>query len=465
MQIQAAISAASTAGGGTVEVPAGTFMSGPITLASTINLQIDSGATLKAVAMANYPNNTSPANFIEISAKKNVEISGSGTIDGNGQDWWTAFNANSNISRPRLIDGKSSGGVSNDTLWIRNVTLQNSPMFNLALSGSNNVTIDGITIFNPTSPTSNISPNTDGIDMGGMHWLIENSTIDTGDDNIVAKPGSTICGDMTVTNCLFKHGHGMSIGGQTNLGLNGLTVTNCTFDGTTTGIRMKASRANPDAGGLVTNCTYSNITMYNVQYPININSYYPSTIPANPQDPAQTITATTPFWQNITISNMTSTWDNTRTSYSSSIQNSSYTGIIWGLPEAPVLNVAMTNVKISGAKFGIDINHVRNVSFDSQCSFTNSSGGNLISTSSAATPYDALMVPSDWTDTDIGSPLPVTTTIYNPNVNIPSLLVGGTGFTGTSDQFNLESQDITGNALVSARSRRWRRRTQAHWRA
>src|SRR4051812_4348653 len=36
--IQAAINAASSAGGGTVEVPAGTFMSGPITVASKINL-------------------------------------------------------------------------------------------------------------------------------------------------------------------------------------------------------------------------------------------------------------------------------------------------------------------------------------------------------------------------------------------------------------------------------------------
>ena len=83
--------------------------------------------------------------------------------------------------------------------------------------------------------------------------------------------GRPSCEDFYVTNCTFKHGHGLSIGGQTNLGLNGLTATNITFDGTTTGIRMKASRI---AGGLVQNCTYSNITMYNVQYPININSYY-----------------------------------------------------------------------------------------------------------------------------------------------------------------------------------------------
>src|SRR3954466_15275281 len=117
MPIQNAITAASSAGGGTVEVPAGTFMSGPITLSSKINLQIDTGATLKAVAMANYPNNTSPSNFISISGKNNVEISGSGTIDGNGQDWWAAYIANNTISRPRIINGSLSNGTSNDKIW------------------------------------------------------------------------------------------------------------------------------------------------------------------------------------------------------------------------------------------------------------------------------------------------------------------------------------------------------------
>ena len=102
--IQAAITAATNAGGGTVEVPAGTFMSGPITLASKINLQIDSGAMLKALSMANYPNNTAPSNFISIVAKNNVEISGSGTIDGNGADWWAAYNAIRQYHQPAPPD-------------------------------------------------------------------------------------------------------------------------------------------------------------------------------------------------------------------------------------------------------------------------------------------------------------------------------------------------------------------------
>jgi hypothetical protein len=444
--IQNAISAATAAGGGTVEIPGpGTFMSGPITLATKINLQIDAGATLKAVAMANYPNNTSPANFISISSKNNVEISGSGTIDGNGQDWWTAYIANNAINRPRLINASGS----NDTLWIRNVTLQYSPQFDCALSGSNNVTIDGITIFNPTSNTSNISPNTDGIDMGGSHWLIQNCTIDTGDDNIVAKPGSTASSDMTVTNCTFKHGHGMSIGGQTGLGLNGLTVTNCTFDGTTTGIRMKCDRRQNN-GGLVQNCTYSNITMYNVEYPININTYYnDGTIPSSTEttDPPQAIGPNTPFWKNITISNLTATWDSSRPSYYSGAASGSYCGVIWGIPEAPVQNVSLSNVNITSAKYGMVLNHIRNVHFDRQTTFTPATGGVFIQTKSGGTPIDVVY----WSDGDVNSPSLAGNSIYDVPSGNYTMTAGGADFgTGSTDQFNFNSTAVSGDCTVIA---------------
>jgi hypothetical protein len=429
-------------------------MSGPFTLASKINLQIDSGAVLKAVSMANYPNNTAPANFIEISAKTDVEISGSGTIDGNGADWWAAYNANNSIKRPRLIDGKSSGGVSNDRIWIRNVTLQNSPMFHIALSGSNDVTIDSVTVrvipVNPNgNPDDGNQPNTDAMDIGGNHYLVENCTIDVGDDDVVAKPGSTASSDMTITNCTILHGHGISVGGQTNLGLNGMTVTNCTFNGTTDGLRLKADRTE---GGLVQNLSYSNITMTNVQYPILFYSYYNTGLPSDASaDTTTTPSSTEPYWQNITITNLTSTTVSTDSNY-----GSSYCGVIWGLPEAPILNVSMTGVHLS-AKYGFEINHARNVSFDSSSTLSAASTGRLISTRSSVSydgtkPYDATVVKLGWTDSDIGTFTPPTTTVYDPDLSpeVLSLIAGGTGLGSTADQFNFEYQSITGNALVSA---------------
>ncbi len=426
--IQNAINAAGSAGGGTVEVPAGTFLSGPITLSTKINLQIDSGGILQALPHGTYPDvGNSPKNFITISSKNNVEISGSGTIDGNGAAWWTAYNADNSVNRPRLINITSS-----DTVWVRNVTLQNSPMFHLATGNTNNMTIDSIHI-----SASSTSPNTDGMDLAGLHYLVENCTTDTGDDNIVMKPGTSFCSDITITGCTFLHGHGLSIGGQTNLGLDGMTVTNCTFNGTVSGLRMKASRA---AGGLVQNVTYSNITMTNVQYPININSYYDvGTIPTNPQDPAQAVTSTTPIWKNITISNLTST----------NSASSTYCGIIWGLPEEPVMNVSLVNVKLS-ASLGMDINHVRNVSFDSQCTLTAASGGDEISTKTAGTPYDAVVVAGGWSDQDINSPGVVGTTMFDPDTGKWIVTGGGADIGGAADQFNFPSAGLTGDGSIIA---------------
>src|SRR5690242_12363034 len=55
--IQNAInSAATTNGGCTVEIPPGTYLSGPLTLKSKVNLQIDGGALLQMLPMADWPN-------------------------------------------------------------------------------------------------------------------------------------------------------------------------------------------------------------------------------------------------------------------------------------------------------------------------------------------------------------------------------------------------------------------------
>jgi polygalacturonase len=104
--IQAAINAAATAGGGTVQVPAGTFLSGPITLQSKINLNLASGATLKMLPYGTWPGSTV---FISGSHLSNVEISGSGTIDGQGQAWWNAFDVNRSLARPQEVVISSSG--------------------------------------------------------------------------------------------------------------------------------------------------------------------------------------------------------------------------------------------------------------------------------------------------------------------------------------------------------------------
>ncbi|MGA3065435.1 MAG: glycosyl hydrolase family 28 protein [Tepidisphaeraceae bacterium] len=338
--IEAALTAANKAGGGTVEVPAGTFLSKSITTNyNNITLEIASGGVLEAVAMSNYGSYENK--FIQFNDDSNVAITGPGTINGNGAGWW------SSSDRPTLIGFNKCNGVT-----VSNVTMVNSPKEFITFDATNNVVCNHVTISAPST-----SPNTDGIDPCGSNYVIENCNISTGDDDIAIKAADAASNNITVTNCTFGTGHGLSIGAQTNDGVNGVTVSNCTFNGTQYGIRLKASEGN---GGLVQNCSYTNITMTDVETPIEITSWYDS----NPSDPktvaSTTPDSTTPIWKGITITNLTAT-------------GATHAGDIYGMPEEPVGAITLSNVNIK-AKTGLYIYYASDVTFTKGSVITASSG-------------------------------------------------------------------------------------------
>ena len=354
--IQKTIAAAVAAGGGIVEIPAATkpYLCGPLTMASKINLQIDPGATLLAAPYgANnqpgaYPvtGNTYP-DFISARNLKDIAITGGGTIDGQGAAWWTAFRQNSGMPhRPFMI--RMSGC---ERVLITGVTLTNSPMFHAALSSCNNLTCFAVTVRAPAT-----GPNTDGVDPSGSHQLIQNCNISVGDDNIAVKAGSAFCSDLTIADCIFGTGHGLSIGGQSNRGLDGMTVKDCVFTGTTAGLRLKADATQ---GGIVQNITYSHLVMNNVQYPIEFYSYYkqvgnpgalsggasvpPDRVKQYNATPPNSLTSNTlPAWKNITINNLKAT-------------GTTGNSIIWGLAldKYMIENVTLHNVQIPGRAFDL----------------------------------------------------------------------------------------------------------------
>jgi polygalacturonase len=353
--IQNAINAAVAAGGGTVEVPAGSkaYMSDHLTLGSNIRLQVDSGATLRMLPPATYAN--AAVNFITAGDSSSgltahdVEITGPGTIDGNGSTWWSLS------TRPKMIHIDLT-----TTAQVKNITLLNSSKMHLMTLGTNNVTISGVTISAPST-----SPNTDGIDPSGNDYIIQNCNVSVGDDDIVLKAETQSCADILVNNCTIGTGHGVSIGAQTNVGVNGYRVTNCSFSGTDYVIRLKAQRGE---GGLVTNVLFDHITFTGInKAPIYISSYYDS-LPSNPaSDAGQAITSTslTPQWQNIIIRNMSGS---TVSSPSKGI------GDIYGVPEAPIGPVLFDNVTVSGTTKTLTINHARDVQFVNNCSVALNTG-------------------------------------------------------------------------------------------
>ncbi|MEY4488611.1 MAG: hypothetical protein RIQ79_1119, partial [Verrucomicrobiota bacterium] len=361
--IQATINAASAAGGGIVRFPAATlpYLCGPITLANSIDLRVETGATLRILPYGTYQSSIytaatgSYSNFIAANNVHDVALSGGGTILGDGSAWWTAYTANGALPhRPYMV--KFTGCTR---VHVSGLSFTDSPSFHVAFSTTNDVTIEDIII----RALGSNALNTDGLDPAGQRYLIQRCDISVGDDNIAVKPGGTYCSDFVIKNCVFGKGHGLSVGGQSNQGLNGMTVSDCTFTGTTSALRLKADATQ---GGIVQNIIYERITMTNCTYPIVFYSYYNqvgspgatsgssqttttkvATYNATPPNPLNVTTL--PAWKNITLRDITSTGS---TGYS----------IIWGLPLADyfIANVTLDNVSITGGK-GLEIYDATNV--------------------------------------------------------------------------------------------------------
>ncbi len=348
--IEKAISACDHAGGGTVLIPRGTFLCGPIRLANHVDLRLAKGALLKMLPYGKYPfiHGRYP-DFIRASNMHDIAITGHGTINGQGAPWWALYRRRPNGTVPKLPHRPQMLSMNNITrLLIQGVRLQDPSNTHISIQNAcKDVTIEHIIIHTPHN-----SPNTDGIDLSGHDVLITHCRISDGDD-CIAIGGSGHRSqshfesqNIVITHCAFGYGHGMSIGSFTSGGIRNLLVENCTFNHTTAGIRLKS---NLGRAGIVENLTYENITMRNVRWPIFISSYYPHAPKNSWLQSPKPIGRYTPIWRNIRIINLTSV-------------HSPVAGHIIGMPGAPVANVLLRNVHIK-AKTGMIIADARDIRF------------------------------------------------------------------------------------------------------
>jgi len=336
--LQGAIDQCAKAGGGVVELTAGTYVSAPLTLRSHVHLVLDKGATLLGSPdMEDYPIRTDApwrrVSLLHADHVEDIAITGAGTINGNGKVWWDAqLNRQKGAKenqRPLLIDLTNSRQI-----LIEGVTIQNSPQYNITAFWCDGLTVRNVTILNPGKG----APNTDGIDpVSTSHVLIEHDTIDTGDDNVAIKSGLVERGDpnvpstdIVIRDCTFRAGHGLSIGSETAGGVRNVRVERVTFTGTRQGIRIKSARGR---GNDIGNFTYRDIAMTGVETPIEITEYYTGVVK---DDQGQQVTEHTPKFHDITIENVTAT-------------GAKRAGVIMGLPESPVKNLILKNVSIAAA--------------------------------------------------------------------------------------------------------------------
>src|SRR5664280_47771 len=288
----------SAKGGGTLFFPAGTFFTGPIIMKSNITLWLDAGATVKfsndfddyLPMVQSRWEDVRVKNFAsQVYAYKceNIAIRGRGHFEGQGKKWWdfmrTAsyeqqpqskwqetfkkeneellarnayIRAKNNFLRPPMITTYECKNV-----LIEGVSFSNPPFWTIMPAFTDNLTITGITIENPSN-----SPNTDGIDPSSCRNVhISNCHITVGDDCIVIKSGRDEDGreaaspteNITITNCTMLRGHGgVVIGSEMSGGVKRVAITNCVFEGTDRGIRLKTMRGR---GGVIEDLLVSNI--------------------------------------------------------------------------------------------------------------------------------------------------------------------------------------------------------------
>jgi len=342
--IQAAVDACEHKGGGIVLLSAGTYLSAPIVLKSNINLHLDKGSILLGSSdHADYPAITEfrdPGlrSLVSATNAHNVSITGEGVIDGAGQTWWEMARSikNSGVMgsehpRPRLVVFDHCKHI-----LLEGITIQNSPMWQLVPYYSDDIDIRNIKVLAPAH-----SPNTDAVDpFSSSNIRITHLYADVGDDDIAIKSGpanspgpDSPSRNITITDCTFLHGHGLSIGSEIAGGAQNIHAERIHFDGTDNGIRIKANR---DRGNDVSHISFRDIDMKDVKNALIISEFYPKILP--PDDLASApVTRLTPHFHDITIDNLTAV-------------GSASAGAIVGLPEAPIAGVVLHNLHISAAR-------------------------------------------------------------------------------------------------------------------
>jgi len=382
--IRKAIDAAYSAGGGTVYIPAGNFLTGPIHLKSNITLWVEGGAHVKFSTDFDDYLPMVPSRFegvevmnfsplIYANEAQNISIRGRGILDGQGQAWWAFLEE---VQRQKPGDEKSrwqkeylrvnpatvvsttvSGGAPLDflrppmiqpyhctNLLIEGVFITNSPFWTVSPLYCDNVIIHGVTIRNDED-----GPNTDGINPDSCRNVrISDCDISVGDDCITIKSGRDEDGrrvgrpaeNHTIVNCIMANGHGgVVIGSEMSGGVKNITIANCIFDGTDRGIRLKSTRGR---GGVVEDIRISNIVMRNIrEQAIRFNMRYTRTDP-------EPVSERTPVFRNIRINGLTG--------------DARIAGELIGLPELPLEGISFTDVRLDTG-VGFTMSDVKDIEF------------------------------------------------------------------------------------------------------
>ena len=390
--LQRAIDVCARDGGGRVVVEPGTYLVSPLFLKSNVEFHVQEGAELRgSINPDDYPKVWTrvagiemewPAALINVRGRHNVTLSGKGTINGRGNEyfwpWYWEMQAeyeakglrwvvDYDVGRPLLIQVYNSEDVV-----IRDLHLKLSAFWTCHIVYSEDVLVDGLIIRNNIDGVpekEGFGPSTDGVNMdSSRNVIVQNCDVDCNDDNFTLKAGRDSDGiavnlpteNIIIRNNIARRGMGMfTCGSETSGSIRNVQVYNNKAIGTIFGIRFKSARTR---GGVVEAINIHDNEMVNVKNPIKFESnWFPAysygevldadkTYPphwyklAEPVPPEQGL----PYFRNISIRNL-------------KVKDCPDEGLeIYGLEDAPVRNIYLENVSIEAAAPGV-ISNAENI--------------------------------------------------------------------------------------------------------
>ena len=353
--VQKAIDACAGQGGGQVLLPAGTFLTGALTLHSGMDFHLANGAVLKG--SANWRDYGHPGALLFAKDATNITVSGNGIIDGNDRAVWQQLadeEAGGDLNKEgwwpqsftgdwwpfgKAPDAPQPGGgrpmmvifIGCQQVRMHDFTLRNAPSWTVHLVGCEDVAIDAISIRNGWDVANN-----DGIDVDHSRDVrIANCYITAGDDGIVIKdtPNFAAYGGsahITVTGCVIEsRSSALKIDETYTLpGASDIVFADCVVSHCNRGLSIQSL----DAGN-IENVLFANITVetgfqphkwWGAAEPIHI-SHFPRTAKTN-----------LGYVRNIRFSNILCHGEN---------------GIfLMGWTNSPLENIILDNVRVEIAK-------------------------------------------------------------------------------------------------------------------
>lgn len=337
--LQSAIDAAGQSGG-VVYFPTGTYLSGMLTLRSHVSLHLEVGALLLGSknledyphippAFRSYTDNYGDQFLIYGDNLDDVSLAGRGTINGQGGSFQRVHHYG---NRPFLIRFVNCRHVQ-----VEDLTLQDPPMWLQHYLACQDVAIRGLTIH------SRSNANNDGFDIDACERVrISDCVISSLDDSITLK--STIdrpCRDVAIDNCVVSTDcNAIKLGTESVGGFQNITISNCALHDThLSGIALECVD-----GGALENVNVSHIVMRDVNCPIFLRLGNRARPPY-----AGAPTPGIGSFRNVIISDVQAVGAN---------------GVgcsITGLPERPIEDVTLTNIRLQFAGGGTAADAARQV--------------------------------------------------------------------------------------------------------